>query len=49
MLLWKKLWYYVENYGTYIYDGKNMVDYQKLRNFNLYWKKHSNNPKQWTF
>ena len=38
MVLWKKL-YYTENYGTF-YEGrftrdKNMVDYQKLRNFDL--------------
>ena len=23
MVLWKKLWYYTENYGTLIYFGKN--------------------------
>ena len=23
MVLWKKLWYYTENYGTLIYYGKN--------------------------
>ena len=33
MVLWKKLWYYTENYGTSIYEEKNMVDYQKLRDF----------------
>ena len=33
--LWTKLWYFTENYGTSIYDEKNMVDYQKLRDFDL--------------
>ena len=23
MVLWTKLWYYTENYGTLIYEGKN--------------------------
>ena len=27
------IWYYTENYGAWIYEGKNMVDYLKLRNF----------------
>ena len=35
MVLWKKLWYYTENYGTSIYEGGNMVNYQKLRNLDL--------------
>ena len=35
MVLWTKLWYYNENYGTSIYEDTNMVDYQKLRNFDL--------------
>ena len=30
-----KLWYYTENYGTSIYEGKNVVDYQKQRNCHL--------------
>ena len=40
MLLWKKLWYYTENYGTLIYYAKNygtmeknygtIVNYSKL-------------------
>ena len=40
MVLWKKLWYYTENYGTLIYYGKNygtmekkygtIVNYSKL-------------------
>ena len=35
-----KLWYYTENYGTLrITKKKSMVDYQKLRNFDLQWKK----------
>ena len=47
-LLWKwtKLWYYGQNYGTIprtmdlrFTKEKNMVDYQKLRNFDLEWKK----------
>ena len=33
MLLWTKLWYYTGNYRTSIYEDKNMVDYQKLWNF----------------
>ena len=28
MVLIKKLWYYIDNYGTSIHVGKNMVDYQ---------------------
>ena len=28
MVLWTKLWHYTENYGTSIYEGKNMVDYK---------------------
>ena len=38
MVLWtklwyyrKKLWYYTENYGTSIYERKNMVNYQKTK------------------
>ena len=37
--MWTKLRYYTENYGTSIYEEKHMVDYQKLRNFDLQWKK----------
>ena len=46
MVLWKKLWYYGQNYGTILSTmelrftkKKNMVDYQKLRDFDLLWKK----------
>ena len=40
MILWTKLWYYTENYGTSIYEEeKNMLDYQKIRNFELQWKR----------
>ena len=36
VVLWTKLWYYTENYGTMIYEEKkNMVDYQKLRDLDL--------------
>ena len=35
MVLWTKLRFFIENYGTSIYEEKNMVEYQKLRNFNL--------------
>ena len=35
MVLWTKLWYYTENFGTSIYEEQNMLDYQKLRNFDL--------------
>ena len=42
MVLWKKLWYYEQNYGTIqrtmelrFAKKKNMVDYQKLRDFDL--------------
>ena len=42
MVPWKKLWYYGQNYGTIrrtielrFTKEKNMVDYQKLRNFDL--------------
>ena len=38
----EKLWHYEQNYGTILCTmelsftkGKNMVDYQKLRNFDL--------------
>ena len=33
MVLWKKLWYYIDNYGSSIYEGKKLVDYRRLRNF----------------
>ena len=42
----KKLWYYTENYGISIYVGKNIVDYQKLRNFDIQWKNYGNVQKQ---
>ena len=29
MVLWKKLWYYTENYGTLIYYGKKLCYYGK--------------------
>ena len=29
MVLWKKQWYYTENYGTLIYNGKTMVLWKK--------------------
>ena len=29
MVLWKKLWYYTENYGTLIYYGKNYGTMEK--------------------
>ena len=32
----KKIWYYGENYGTLIYVGKNMVDYETL--YSAEWK-----------
>ena len=42
MVLWKKLWYYEQNYGTILRTTelrfkrkKNIVDYQKLRDFDL--------------
>ena len=35
MVLGTKLLYNTENYGTSIYAGKIMVDYQKLWNFDL--------------
>ena len=35
MVLWTKLWYYTKNFGTSIYEGKNIVDYQKPRDFDL--------------
>ena len=35
MVLLTKLWYYTENYEISIYEEKNMVDYQKLRKFDL--------------
>ena len=28
-VLWKKLWYYTENYGTLIYYGKNYGTLEK--------------------
>ena len=30
MVLWTKLWYYTENYGTLIYYGKNYGTMKKL-------------------
>ena len=45
MVLWTKLQYYGHNYGTIprtmepqFTKEKNMVDYQKLGNFDLQWK-----------
>ena len=35
MVIWTNLWYYTENYGTSIYEEQNMVNYQKLGNFDL--------------
>ena len=35
IVLWTKLWYYTENNRTSIYEEKNMVDYQTIRNFDL--------------
>ena len=42
MVLWEKLGYYGQNYGTILRTmelqftkNKNMADYQKLRNFDL--------------
>ena len=37
----KKIWYYVyqELWNFDLRREKNMVDYQKLSNFNLLWKK----------
>ena len=35
MVLWTKLWYYTENNGTSINEEKNMMDYQKLRDFDF--------------
>ena len=29
MVLWKKIWYYTENYGTVIYYGKNYGTMEK--------------------
>ena len=29
MVLWKKLWYYTQNNGTWINEGKNKVDNKK--------------------
>ena len=29
MVLWKKLWYYTEKYGTLIYYGKNFGTMEK--------------------
>ena len=33
MVPWTKLWYYTDNFGTSIYEGKNIL--QKLRNFDF--------------
>ena len=42
MVLWKKLWYYEQNYGTILRTlvlrftkEKNIVDYQKPNDFDL--------------
>ena len=47
MVLWKKIWYYGQNYGTILRTielrftkKKSMVDYQILRNFDLLWKNY---------
>ena len=31
MVEWTKLWYYTEKYWTSIYEGENIVYYQKLK------------------
>ena len=38
LTLWTKLRYYIENIRTSIYEEKNMLNYQILRNFDLQWK-----------
>ena len=45
MVLWTKLWYYTENYGTSIYEENKHGRLPKLRNFDLYWKKLLNYTK----
>ena len=50
----EKLWYYgkklldyTDNYGNLIYKHKNLENYKKLRNSDLYWEKNYGNiPKQ---
>ena len=42
MVLWTKLWFYGQNYGTII---KTMVLYRDLWNFDLRRKKHDRLPK----
>ena len=49
MVLWTKLWFFTENYGTSIYDGKNMVDYQNLRNFDYNGKTMVIYQNDWVF
>ena len=33
MVQWTELWYYTENYGTSIYEGKKHGRLLKVRNF----------------
>ena len=49
MVLRKNLWYYTKNSETSIYEGKNMVDYQKLSNFDLLRKNYGKMSKQLKF
>ena len=34
MVLWIKFWYYTENYGTSIYEGKKRGRLPKTKNYN---------------
>ena len=34
MVLWIKFWYYTENYGTSIYEGKKRGRLPKTMNYN---------------
>ena len=36
MVLWTKLWYYTENYGTSIHEGKKHGTLPKTFNVKLY-------------
>ena len=35
--MYKKLWYYTENYGTSINEGEKDGRLQKIRNFDILW------------
>ena len=42
LVLWTKLWYYTENYGTSIYEEKKHVRLPKTKKLLINWGKKNN-------